>query len=197
VFTGIVETVGIVQSTTESDGGRRMAIDGGVCAEELRVGDSVAVNGVCLTVVGSAASLFDADVVPETLRRTNLGLLRPGDHVNLERPMRADGRFDGHLVQGHVDSVGAITTIEPEGVGKRIHVEVAPRYHRYLVEKGSVAVDGVSLTLAAVTGSGFVVALIPHTLAVTTFGLRRAGDQVNLEFDMVARYLERLIEGRS
>ncbi|HSL27250.1 MAG TPA: riboflavin synthase [Acidimicrobiia bacterium] len=194
MFTGIVETVGRVRSTAGSGGGRRILIEGGVGTEGLRVGDSVAVNGTCLTVVESTASGFAADVVLETLQRTNLGKLQAGDFVNLERPMRADGRFDGHIVQGHIDGVGVITAIAPEGHGKRAHVEVDPRFGRYLVEKGSVTVDGVSLTVAGVTATGFEVALIPHTLAATTFGLRGVGDQVNLEFDVLAKYLERLIE---
>lgn len=196
MFTGIVETLGTVRSLSAGDDGRRLAIQAEQIAAELVVGASIAVNGVCLTAVSLSDDGFEADVVTETLRRTNLGALLAGDRVNLERPLRADGRFDGHMVQGHVDAYGAVTKVNPEGDG-RMSVDVAPRFRHYLAEKGSIAVDGVSLTVAALTETGFEIALIPHTLKVTTLGLRRPGDQVNLEFDVLAKYLERLLENRS
>lgn len=197
MFTGIVETLGIVRSLSSGDEGRRLAIEAQPIAADLAVGASIAVNGVCLTAVDLADDGFEADVVTETLRRTNLGALLSGDRVNLELPLRADGRFDGHMVQGHVDTYGAVTKVTAEGEGRRMSVDVAPKYRHYLAEKGSIAIDGVSMTVAAVTDTGFEIALIPHTLQVTTLGLRRPGDQVNLEFDVLAKYLERLLENRS
>jgi riboflavin synthase len=133
------------------------------------------------------------DVIPETLSRTNLGDLRPDSSVNLERPMPADGRFDGHIVQGHVDGVGVVSAISEDGGGVVMSVEVAPDLLRYLVGKGSVTIDGVSLTVAGLTDTGFTVALIPHTLEITTLGLRKQGDEVNLEMDVLAKYVERLL----
>lgn len=198
MFTGIVEILGTVRSLSSGDHGRRLAIEAAEpIVADLAVGASVAVNGVCLTSVSLFSDGFEADVVTETLRRTNLGALVAGDRVNLERPLRADGRFDGHLVQGHVDAYGAVTKVTAEGDGRRMSVDVAPRFRHYLAEKGSIAVDGVSLTVAAVTNTGFEIALIPHTLKATTLGLRRPGNQVNLEFDVLAKYLERLLENRS
>ena len=196
MFTGIVETLGTVRSLSAGDG-HRIAIEARQIAADLVMGASVAVNGVCLTVVDLSGDGFEADVVAETLSRTNLGALLSGDRVNLELPLRADGRFDGHMVQGHVDAYGAVTNVTQEGEGRRMSIDVASRFRHYLVEKGSIAVDGVSLTIAAVTETGFETALIPHTLEVTTLGLRRPGDQVNLEFDVLAKYLERLLENRS
>jgi riboflavin synthase len=154
----------------------------------------VAVNGVCLTAVGLGSGQASFDVVSETLDRSNLGLLAPGAPVNLELPMAANGRFDGHIVQGHVDGVGEVVGIEPEGEATRMSLAVPPGLMRYVVEKGSVTVDGVSLTVAALTEHGFEVALIPHSLAVTNLGLRKVGDKVNLEVDVLAKYVERLLK---
>jgi riboflavin synthase len=194
MFTGIVELLGTVSRITEVDGGRRLALDAGDLAIGLEVGDSIAVNGVCLTAVEVGTDGVVADVVAETLRRSNLGSVREGDRVNLERPMRADGRFDGHIVQGHVDATGEVATVVPEGEGSLIRIAAAPDGLRYVVEKGSITVDGVSLTVTLVDADGFEVALIPHTISVTTLGLRRPGDRVNLEFDVLAKYVERLLE---
>jgi riboflavin synthase len=195
MFTGIIESLGTVREVAGSDQGRRLVVEADL-ASELKSGDSISVNGVCLTVTVQVDSSFGLDVVTETLRRTNLGGLLVGDRVNLERPVRVDGRLDGHVVQGHVDTFGAVSSITPEGVGRRIAIDVSPRYRRYLVEKGSIAVDGVALTIAAVTDTGFEAALIPFTLQVTNLGLRQAGQQVNLEFDVLAKYLERLMQAR-
>jgi riboflavin synthase len=156
--------------------------------EETSVGDSIAVNGCCLTVVDLGPGWWAADAVDETLDRTNLGELRAGDPVNLERPLAAGGRLGGHLVQGHVDGVGRVTRVAPD-----LEVEVPDSLRTYLVEKGSVAVDGVSLTVVEVTSTGFSVAIIPHTLASTTLGRRMPGDAVNLEADVIAKYVERLL----
>jgi riboflavin synthase len=197
MFTGIVEAMGTVVEVADTGGKRRLAIDAGGLAERLGVGESVAVNGVCLTAVEVAGSVLAVEAVEETLARSNLGLLAEGSRVNLERPLRADGRFDGHIVQGHVDGVGRVRSVTPEGASIRLWIDAPPALRRYLAEKGSVAVDGVSLTVSGVDGTGFEVVLIPHTLEVTLFGARRPGDAVNLEADVIAKYVERLLEAQS
>jgi riboflavin synthase len=194
MFTGIVEARGIVAESADAGGRRRLGIDAGALAEGMRVGDSIAVNGVCLTAVAVAGSQVVVEAVAETLARSNLGLLAAGGAVNLERPMRADGRFDGHIVQGHVDGVGTVRRIEAEGASIRLWVDVPAELRHYLAEKGSIAVDGVSLTISGVDATGFEVVLIPHTLEVTLFGARRPGDAVNLEADVIAKYVARLLE---
>ena len=193
MFTGIVEQMGRVEGISDTDEGRRLTI-GGAALDELAIGASLSVNGVCLTAVETGPDRVAVDVVPETLQRTNLGGLDIGAGVNLERPMPAGGRFDGHIVQGHVDGVGTIATIGGDDGGVLMVVNVPDSLHRYLVEKGSVTIDGVSLTVAGLTEDGFTVALIPHTLAVTTLGLRQEGDEVNLEMDVLAKYVERLLQ---
>jgi riboflavin synthase len=199
MFTGIVEELGRVRAITHAAGGARLEI---ACAEVLgdaAVGDSIAVNGCCLTVVELGDGWWAADAQIETLERTTLGELAPGDPVNLERPMRLGDRLGGHLVLGHVDGVGDVVAVEPQADGStRVTVRAPGELAHYLVEKGSVTVDGVSLTITTVsdtTGSGaeFGVALIPHTLVVTTLGVRNAGDRVNLEADMIAKHVERLL----
>lgn len=192
MFTGIVEHRGSVALTERGPGGMRMVLDTGPLPG-VELGGSIAVNGVCLTAVESRPGSVTVEVVEETLARSTLGDLRTGDAVNLELPMRADGRFDGHIVQGHVDGVGQILAVEAEGGGKRMRLGVPERLKRYLVEKGSVTVDGVSLTVAAVRDREVEVALIPHSLQVTTLGLRAVGEKVNLEVDVVAKYVERLL----
>lgn len=199
MFTGIVTELGTVAAVAETDTGRRMQITAAATARGMKIGDSVAVNGVCLTAVSVGASYFTLEAVGETLSRTNLGALGVGDSVDLERPMAANGRFDGHVVQGHVDAVGTIARIDAEGEAKRIRVAVPPDLGRYLVEKGSVTVDGVSLTITAVSrprsdATWFEVVLIPHTLEVTVLGQRAVGDAVNLEADVIAKYVERMME---
>ncbi len=196
MFTGIVEHRGSVVSVERADGVIRLTVDTGPLGE-IPLGGSMAVNGVCLTAVEATEGQVGFDVVAETLDRSTLGALLPGDAVNLERPMRADGRFDGHIVQGHVDGVGEISAIEPEGDGLRIAVRVPEGLSRYLVEKGSVTVDGVSLTVAGVDGFEIQLALIPHSLEVTTLGLRRVGEKVNLEIDVLAKYVEKLLRPSS
>ena len=194
MFTGIVEGLGVVAEAADAGGKRRFTVEAGRVAAGLAVGDSVAVNGVCLTAVAAAGESFTVEAVDETLARSNLGALRVGSLVNLERPMRADGRFDGHIVQGHVDGVGTVRSITPEGASIRVWIDVPPGLRRYLAEKGSVAVDGVSLTVSGVDATGCEVVLIPHTLEVTLFGRRRPGDAVNLEVDVIAKYVERMLE---
>ncbi|HEX2403248.1 MAG TPA: riboflavin synthase, partial [Acidimicrobiia bacterium] len=163
----------------------------------IELGGSIAVNGVCLTGVEAGQGRIAVDVVTETISRSTLGELRPGDMVNLERPMRADGRFDGHIVQGHVDGVGVIVAVETEGQGKRMRLRVPDALSRYVIEKGSITVDGVSLTVAAVEDDEVDIALIPHSLQVTTLGLRAPGEKVNLEVDLLAKYVEKLLKAGS
>ncbi len=202
MFTGIVAGLGSVTSVDETAAGRRLRIRGGAILDAVSVGDSVAVNGVCLTateVEGEpAARTVTVEVVGETLARTTLGDLAVGDRVDLERPMAADGRFDGHMVQGHVDGVGRVVTVIGEGDARRVRIELPDGLGKYVVEKGSVAVDGVSLTVTATDAAGtwFEVVLIPHTLEVTALGQRTVGSQVNLEVDVLAKYVERLLEAR-
>jgi riboflavin synthase len=192
MFTGIVEHRGSVVSVERADGVMRLVVDPGPLGG-ISIGSSIAVNGVCLTAVEAPEGRVGFDLVAETLDRSTLGGLQPGDPVNLERPMPASGRFDGHIVQGHVDGVGEVVGIEAEGEGRRMRVRVPGELSRYLVEKGSLAVDGVSLTIAAVDGDDIEIALIPHSLEVTTLGLRTVGEKVNLEVDVLAKYVEKLL----
>jgi riboflavin synthase len=184
VFTGIIEEVARLRSR---DGGR-FAFSAGLVTEGLALGDSVAHNGACLTVVGLDGDGYAVDVVPETLARTTLGSLEPGDGVNVERPLCVGDRLDGHLVQGHVDGVGVVVSGPPD-----MRVEIGPDLARYVVAKGSVAVDGCSLTVVETGVDWFSVALIPHTLAVTTLAAKVPGDRVNIEVDVLAKYVERLL----
>jgi riboflavin synthase len=194
MFTGIVEERGRVRSITPNEGGARLVVDARTVIEDAGLGDSIAVNGCCLTVVELGEGWFAADAVTETLTRTAIGELVEGDPVNLERPLRLADRLGGHLVQGHVDGVGTVTGREPLPDGSTL-VEVAapPSVLRYIVEKGSITVDGISLTVTHVDGGSFAFAAIPHTLAVTTLGDRGVGAAVNLEVDMVAKYVERFV----
>jgi riboflavin synthase len=189
MFTGIVEELGSLSvSEPAAEGMSRLVFQAQVVTADAAIGDSVAVNGCCLTVVDVGPGWWAADAVAETLSRTNLGALRPGDPVNLERALSLRSRLGGHLVQGHVDAVGKVVRAAPD-----LEIEAPPAVRRYLVEKGSVTVDGVSLTVVELTRSGFTVAVIPHTMAVTTLGRRVPGDQVNLEVDVIAKYAERLL----
>ena len=193
MFTGIVEQMGEVLSIEESPTGKRLLLEAEGIGS-LGLGASIAVNGVCLTAVDPKGDTVTLDVIPETLDRTNIGTLMTGARVNLERPMPASGRFDGHIVQGHVDGVGRVMQVDNGTDGSVVmEVETAAALLRYMVEKGSITIDGVSLTVASVTDASFTVALIPHTLEVTTLGLRTPGDQVNLEVDVLAKYVERLM----
>jgi riboflavin synthase len=192
MFTGIVEELGRVASLE----GARLRVACSIVREDAELGASIAVNGVCLTVVEDDRTTLAFDLSEETSRRTALGRLSPGDAVNLERPATLSTRLGGHLVQGHVDGVGRVASFRAVAeAGAWLTVSVPEELRRYLVEKGSVTVDGVSLTVAALEDGGFSVALIPHTLAVTTFGSARPGDPVNLEVDVIAKYVERLLEG--
>ena len=189
MFTGIVEELGTVTEAT----GSRLALSCETVARDTPVGSSVAVNGACLTAVESRDGTLAFDLSPETLARTALGRLRAGDRVNLERPLTLSARLDGHLVQGHVDGVGRVASVRPTENGSIVTVEIPEGLSRYLVEKGSVAVDGVSLTVTALDEDRFDVALVPHTLEATILGNAEAGDAVNLEVDMIAKYVERAL----
>ena len=189
MFTGLVEEIGTLVSTEPAGDGCRLVFAATTVTEGVRVGDSIAVNGCCLTVVSTGPGWWAADAVAETLSRTNLGALRAGDPVNLERPAQLGSRLGGHLVQGHVDSVGTILAPAPG-----LAVRLEERLNAYLVEKGSVTVDGVSLTVVDVTGDVFSVAVIPHTQDVTTLGRKVAGDVVNVEVDVIAKYAARLLQ---
>jgi riboflavin synthase len=187
MFTGIVEEMGRLRQRT----GNHFTFEAHTVLDGLRVGDSVAHNGCCLTVVAIGEGTYEVDVVEESLLRTNLGELQPGDGVNLERPVAANGRFDGHITQGHVDGVGEVVDPAPD-----LRVRIPTDLLRYVVEKGTVTVDGCALTVVKPLPDGFTVAIIPHTAAVTTLGRRQAGDRVNLEVDILAKYVERLLEER-
>ena len=191
MFTGLVEDRGRL-SGAEGDGGLRLTVATWLAAE-LEPGDSVAVNGVCLTAATVADGAFIADVMPETARRSSLAALAGGDDVNLELPLRAGERLGGHIVQGHVDGVGEVEWTEAEGAARVVRVATSPELLRYVVEKGSIAVDGVSLTVASVDDEGFAVSLVPETLTRTTLGAAQAGRAVNLEVDMLAKHVEKLL----
>ena len=194
MFTGLVTGIGQIVRVQARDGGCRLGIDAhDLDAGDFVPGESIAVAGVCLTVTGSVGGVFDADVSGETLRLTTLGRLAVGDAVNLERALRAGDRLGGHLVSGHVDGVGALRAIGADGLSRVCRFDVPEPLRRYLAVKGSVAVDGVSLTVNAVDACGFAVNLIPHTLAHTTLGTLSAGAPVNIEVDQIARYAERLL----
>ena len=194
MFTGIVEELGTVRAVHHREGGARIEIAATAVLEDAEPGSSIAVNGCCLTVVSLGDGCWAADAVTETLGRTTLGSLAPGHPVNLERPVRLADRLGGHIVQGHVDAVGAVRARHEEADGSvRVVVEAPPEVLRYVVHKGSITVDGVSLTVAGIGADWFAVAVIPHTLAVTTLGVRAPGDRVNLEVDVLAKYVERLL----
>jgi len=199
MFTGIVTELGEIVTATPVGGSRRISVLAPTTSAALIVGDSVAVNGVCLTAIAVDQPRFAVDVVPESLDRTTLGDLAAGDAVDLERPLLANGRFDGHIVQGHVDGVGVVSSVTRGQDGHRMRITAPSSLGRYVVEKGSITVDGVSLTIASVAVGAaleFEIALIPHTAEMTVLGLRAAGERVNLEVDVVAKYVERLMEAR-
>ncbi|HMH92463.1 MAG TPA: riboflavin synthase [Streptosporangiaceae bacterium] len=205
MFTGIVEELGQVVTLERAAEPARLTVAGPEVTADARRGDSIAINGVCLTVTALSDGQFSADVMGETLSRSSLGALAPGTPVNLERSVRPDGRLGGHLVQGHVDGTGTIVSRAPAGGSAVVRISVPGELSRYVVEKGSVAVDGVSLTVSALSppasprqapGAWFEVSLIPETLQRTTLGTKQPGDVVNLEVDMIAKYVERLLAGR-
>ncbi|MDO8432121.1 MAG: riboflavin synthase [Candidatus Binatus sp.] len=196
MFTGIIEDLGTVESLKPTDQGVVITIHTSLPVAEISIGDSITVNGACLTVVSKSPGRFAMDVSAETLRCTGLGELKPGSRVNLERCLTLGKLLGGHLVSGHVDGAGRIVSIKPEGDSRLFTFEVAPAQARYLVEKGSVAIDGASLTVFSLKDCNFSVEVIPHTLRCTTLGFKQAGDSVNIETDMLVKYVERILVAR-
>jgi len=196
MFSGIVEDVGTVVSVAPRGEGVRLRVATALPMSEVRTGDSVAVSGACLTVTETEGGGFACDVSPETLSRTTFRNLRAGSRVNLERAVTLSGRLDGHLVYGHVDGVGTVREIRNAGESRVFHIRADPSIMKFVVYKGAVAVEGVSLTVSAVRGEGFEVALIPLTLGRTTLGMMRPGDPVNVETDIIGKYVLRFLEGR-
>ena len=193
MFSGIVEELGELMAVEPS----RLVVAASKVMDDLALGSSICVNGACLTVTSRDSGSFSVDVVPETLRRTNLGSLKVKDRVNLERSLPVAGRFDGHIVQGHVDGTGTVQSISDEGVALLIEIQAPESLMRYVVEKGFIAVDGTSLTVVNCDTGSLVVTVIPYTRDNTVFGIREVGEQVNLEVDILAKYVERLSTGRS
>ena len=193
MFTGIVEELGTVAGIAHGVESAVLRIEGPLVVTDAQHGASIAVNGVCLTVIDHDASGFSVDVMAETLRRSSLGSLEPGDRVNLERAMPAGGRFGGHIVQGHVDGTGSVLARTPGDRWEDVEISLPPELRRYVVEKGSITVDGISLTVSAVGESSFTVSLIPTTLELTTLGRKGVGEVVNLEVDVLAKYVEKMM----
>jgi riboflavin synthase len=196
MFTGIIEEMGSVKALRREGGAARLTIAASAVLGGTVLGDSICVNGVCLTVVHMTPQEFSADVAVETLRVTNLGDLKNGTKVNLERALQLSARIGGHLVSGHVDAVGRIREKREEGNGWRIFIDGPDSVLRYVIKKGSIAIDGISLTVADMDQSGFSIAMIPHTAKLTTLGFKSAGDRVNLEADIIGKYVERLLSGQ-
>jgi riboflavin synthase len=196
MFTGIVEEAGWAERIRNGPRSTELFIDPKKIGRAVRIGNSIAVNGTCLTVVEKRNGLLRFDVLNETLRRTNLGDVKPGTLVNLERPLRADGRFDGHFVQGHVDGTGVVRRYERSGADYVLEVKVPRPLMKYVVEKGSIAVDGISLTVAAVGKDWLRIWIIPHTHEITNLAARRVGDRVNLEADILAKYVAKAAKGQ-
>ena len=197
MFTGLVEALGKVDRVDQEGSGRRFRLVWPGFTETLTLGESVAVNGCCLTVVAAEGDWFDVELGPETLARTNLGTKRPGDPVNLERSLRVGDRLGGHFVQGHVDATATLADRHPDGAWDFLGFQLDHQWLPLMVSKGSIAIDGVSLTLVDVTATGFSVMLIPHTLAATTLGSLKVGDKVNIETDMLAKHVQKLLGGRA
>ncbi|MCX6282828.1 MAG: riboflavin synthase [Bacteroidetes bacterium] len=191
MFTGIIEEVGIVRSITKGAKSVSMLISADVVASDLRLGDSVNTNGTCLTVTGVSLNSFTVDVMPETMRKTNLGSLKAGSNVNLERALLLSSRLGGHLVSGHIDGTGLISKIKKEDNAVWITLQASPDILRYLIPRGSVSLDGISLTVVHADEVSFEVSLIPHSMAVTTLRDKKPGDTLNIECDMVAKYIEK------
>ena len=196
MFSGIVEDVGAVVAMNPAGGGALLRVATAIPLSEVRTGDSIAVSGACLTVTGKEEREFTCDVSAETLSRTTFHRLRPGSRVNLERSLTLSGRLDGHLVYGHVDGTGTVREIRSTGESRVFHIQADPSIMKFVVYNGAVAVEGVSLTVSSVRTDGFDVALIPLTLGRTTFGLLRPGDPVNVETDIIGKYVLRFLEGR-
>ncbi len=193
MFTGIIEETGVLQSVSKGAHSSVLTIRAREVLAGTKVGDSIAVNGVCLTATALSADSFTADVMHETLRRSSLGTLAPGSHVNLERAMAANGRFGGHIVSGHIDGTGTVARVQKDDNAIWYTISAPKKLLRYIIEKGSVAIDGISLTVAAVSKADFQVSIIPHTAGHTTLSEKKPGDIVNLENDCIGKYVERLL----
>lgn len=196
MFTGIIEEIGVIASTQKGAKSTRLTVHGERIFQDLKLGDSVAVNGVCLTVSSLEGTRFRADVMNETLIRSTTGQLKAGSPVNLERAMAADGRFGGHIVSGHIDGMGRIVGVESESNAIIYTIEADDKILRYIVEKGSIAIDGISLTVIDVSQKTFTVSVIPHTRRMTILSDKKAGDQVNLENDVIGKYIERFLQAK-
>lgn len=194
MFTGIVEETGTVKAVQKGSASSYIKIQADKIFSDMHIGDSIAVNGVCLTVTDFGGKIFRADVMNETLSRSSLGTLKNGSPVNLERAMAANGRFGGHIVSGHIDGTGTISKIENDGIAVWYTISALPEIMRYIVEKGSIAIDGISLTIAAATDSTFSVSIIPHTASQTIVSTKKVGDIVNLENDIIGKYVEKLMK---
>ena len=199
MFTGIIEEVGKIVDIRRQDGKRRLQVSAPQLARELEKGDSIAVSGVCLTAVEVGPSSFGADLAEETWNRTSFSRIKQGALVNLELPMRVDGRLGGHLVQGHVDGTGKFMALEkiPNGDDYWLRIEIPPELARYVIFKGSLSIEGISLTVAGIEGTAVTVAIIPHTAEMTNLTSLKPGDPVNLEVDMIAKYVEKMMQGES
>ena len=193
MFTGLVAELGTVQRLARQGNSYHLTVGAKKVLENLKIGDSVAVNGACLTIVRMDDSSFTADVMPETVRLTNIGSLQPGSRVNLERTLRLCDGLDGHIVSGHVEGLGTISEQRPEGIAVVVTISTPPELLKYIIKKGSIAIDGISLTVTEVTDTSFSVSLIPHTAKETTLGLKKVGDSVNLETDILGKYVERML----
>jgi riboflavin synthase len=193
MFTGLIEDIGTIRRLQKTRNGMSLVLASRLAGQNIQPGESISVNGVCLTVTDCDKDDFRADAVPETLRRTNLGSLKPGDRVNLERAIKADGRFGGHLVTGHIDGTGVISDMLSEGNAIRFTIEADASILRYLVPKGSVGLDGISLTVSSVSPETFSVEIIPFTLRHTTLSFKKPGDKVNIECDMLGKYVEKFL----
>lgn len=193
MFTGLVAELGTVQHLARQGNSYHLTVAAHKVMENLKIGDSVAVNGCCLTVVRMTESEFTADVMPETVRLTNIGLLKTGSKVNLERTLRLCDGLDGHIVSGHVEGLGTILEQRPEGIAVVTTIGAGPELLKYIIKKGSIAIDGISLTVTEVTDTSFSVSLIPHTAKETTLGIKKVGEKVNLETDIIGKYVERML----
>lgn len=193
MFTGLVTELGTVTELKPLKQSYNITVKAQKVLENLKIGDSIAVNGVCLTVVKISGGAFTADIMPETVKLTNLRNLKSGDKVNLERTLKLSDGLDGHIVSGHVEGIGVITSKKAEGIAEIVTVKTPPQLLKYIIKKGSIAIDGISLTVTEVTGSSFSVSLIPHTAKETTLGFKKPGDEVNLETDIIGKYVEHLL----
>jgi riboflavin synthase len=194
MFTGLIEEIGIIKSISPKGGGKRITVQAKKMMDDLKIDDSVALNGVCQTVVGRMTDTFDVEAVEETIRKTTFNQLTPGKKINLERATKLGDRMGGHLVQGHVDCVGNVLTIHPESAGKLVWISFPEQFRKYVVPVGSVCIDGVSLTVAKVEATKFMVSIIPHTWDVTMFRELKTGAKVNLEFDIIGKYVENMLD---